>query len=595
MLTREELRTYDQETFRTEASELLAVAAPCKTLSEARDALLEAVNKMYARTIRGDVSAHTVVRVRDCARALCSIFRERSDKLGGFSATQAFWDLARGVPRDDLQPAFYAELIHWVHGLRGLAPFHFIGDSTAHDGLSGRKAAVARSGELDRLWGRIEGKMSRYADGLAPEVRVRREQNRQRVLDVLGGSQADWDDWHWHTAHVITDAGVLGRITELSDTEQASIAAARSAGLPFGLTPYYASLLDREPGGSDRAIRAQVIPPADYVEFMSRKRDHRKACDFMRESDTSPVDRVTRRYPAIVILKPYNSCPQICVYCQRNWEINQPMAPGAMAADDELDAAIRWIDEHPAVKEVLITGGDPLVMDDEHVERLLTKLAAIKHVDLIRIGTRTPVTLPMRITERLAAMLGSFRELGRRDLAIVTHVEHPYEITLDMARAADRLRRAGLSVYNQQVFTFYVSRRFESAKLRMLLRRVGIEPYYTFVPKGKEETASYRVPIARILQEQKEEARLLPGLRRTDSPVYNIPGLGKNYLRAAQHRDLLTVLPSGSRVYGFHPWEKNIVNCRMHTAVDVPILDYLGRLADIGEHAEDYESIWYYF
>jgi len=201
----------------------------------------------------------------------------------------------------------------------------------------------------------------------------------------------------------------------------------------------------------------------------------------------------------------------------------------------------------------------------------------------------------MRITERLAAMLGSFRELGRRDLAIVTHVEHPYEITLDMARAADRLRRAGLSVYNQQVFTFYVSRRFESAKLRMLLRRVGIEPYYTFVPKGKEETASYRVPIARILQEQKEEARLLPGLRRTDSPVYNIPGLGKNYLRAAQHRDLLTVLPSGSRVYGFHPWEKNIVNCRMHTAVDVPILDYLGRLADIGEHAEDYESIWYYF
>ena len=327
----------------------------------------------------------------------------------------------------------------------------------------------------------------------------------------------------------------------------------RAAGLPFGVTPYYASLLDRESEGSDQAVRAQVIPPADYVQFMSEKRNHREECDFMREGDTSPVDHVTRRYPAIVILKPYNSCPQICVYCQRNWEIDQPMAPGAMAGDGELDAAVRWIDEHPAVQEVLITGGDPLVMDDEHVERLLTKIAAIRHVDMIRIGTRTPVTLPMRITQRLAAMLGSFREPGRRDLAVMTHVEHPYEITPELALAVDKLRRAGLGVYNQHVFTFYVSRRFEAAKLRMLMRRAGIDPYYTFVPKGKEETASYRVPIARILQEQKEEARLLPGLRRTDEPVYNVPGLGKNYLRATQHRDLLTVLPDGSRVYAFHP------------------------------------------
>jgi len=595
MLTNQKLRSYDRETLLNEAAELMAVAASCRSLMEARDSLLEAVNRMYARTIRDDVTPHVVIRSRDCARALSSIFRQRSDTLSGFSATQAFWDLARGMQCDDLQPAFYAEMIHWIRGLRGLAEFHFIADSTVHDALAGREAALARSDELDKLWGLIESKMSHYADGLAPEVCARREQNRQRVLDALGGSPADWDDWHWHTAHVITDGGVLGRIIALGQTERASIAAAHAAGLPFGVTPYYASLLDRESDGSDRAVRAQVIPPADYVQFMSRNRNHREACDFMHESDTSPVDRVTRRYPAIVILKPYNSCPQICVYCQRNWEIDQPMAPDAMAGDDELDAAIRWIGEHPAVQEVLITGGDPLAMDDEHVERMLTKLAAIKHVDMIRIGTRTPVTLPMRITQRLAAMLGSFREAGRRDLAIVTHVEHPYEITPDLARAVDRLRRAGLGVHNQQVFTFYVSRRFETAKLRMLLRRVGVDPYYTFVPKGKDETASYRVPIARILQEQKEEARLLPGLRRTDEPVYNIPGLGKNYLRATQHRDLLTVLPDGSRVYAFHPWEKNIVNCTPHTAADVPILDYLGRLADAGEDIEDYASIWYYF
>jgi lysine 2,3-aminomutase len=128
----------------------------------------------------------------------------------------------------------------------------------------------------------------------------------------------------------------------------------------------------------------------------------------------------------------------------------------------------------------------------------------------------------------------------------------------------------------------------------MLLRRCGIDPYYTFLPKGKDETRGYRVPIARLLQEQKEEARLLPGSRRTDEPVYNLPGLGKNYLRALQHRDLLSVLPDGSRLYEFHPWEKNVVRRDTYVGADVPILDYLQRLAAIGEDTRDYGSIWYY-
>jgi lysine 2,3-aminomutase len=192
-------------------------------------------------------------------------------------------------------------------------------------------------------------------------------------------------------------------------------------------------------------------------------------------------------------------------------------------------------------------------------------------------------------------MLGSFRQLGRRDVAVVTHIEHPYEVTRDTALAVDRLRRQGIGVYNQQVYTFHVSRRFESVMLRMMLRPIGVDPYYTFVPKGKEETNRYRVPIARLMQEQKEEARLLPGTRRTDEVVYNVPGLGKSYLRAVQHRDLITVRPDGSRVYRFHPWEKNLTPCSTHVAVDVPILDYLKRLAGIGEDPSDYDSIWFYF
>jgi lysine 2,3-aminomutase len=106
----------------------------------------------------------------------------------------------------------------------------------------------------------------------------------------------------------------------------------------------------------------------------------------------------------------------------------------------------------------------------------------------------------------------------------------------------------------------------------------------------------YRVPIARLLQEQKEEARLLPGMSRTDEAVYNVPGMGKNYLRARQHRDLISILPDGTRLYEFHPWEKNITrNISTHIGQDVPILDYLIRLEAAGEDVSDYETIWYYF
>ena len=589
---------YNQEVFCSEARELLRQASACKSIAEVRERLTDALHRAFEKTIGEDseFATHTLIRSRDCMHTLQNVLLKRSEERAEFSIAGVLWDAARGQRRDDLTPAFWAELIHWVRGLYGRSRFDFLGQADTHAGKTGREAAIERSNELDSLWGRVQSRMARFTDGLAEEVRRRREANKERVLQALGGRPGDWNNWLWHTGHIIKDAETLGRVVKLSEAERDSIAKACRGRLPFGVTPYYASLMDEDGGEADRAVRAQVIPPPDYVRFMLENRDRRESCcDFMLEADTSPINRITRRYPAIVILKPYNTCPQICVYCQRNWEIEEVMAPDALAPDGEMDQAIRWIADHEAVHEVLITGGDPMVLDDAYLEQLLGRLAGIEHVDLIRIGTRTPVTLPMRITERLASMLGGFRELGRRELAVITHVEHAYEITPEMAAAVDRLRRAGLSVYNQQVFTFYVSRRFESARLRMLLRRIGIEPYYTFVPKGKQETGSYRVPIARILQEQKEEVRLLPGMRRTDAPVYNIPGLGKNHLRAAQHRDLLSVLPDGSRVYEFHPWEKNIVKCSMHIAADVPILDYLVRLADLGENLEEYASIWYYF
>lgn len=588
---------YNVETLRSEGERLLHVVERCRHPDVARDRLRQRVTQIHFDTLASGQELHSNVLItsRDCSMALLGVLSRRASDLSGFNVAQALWDIAQGRPRDDLQPGFYAEMIHWIRGLEGRAMADFVAEHSPDPQLSGREAALARSEELDRLWGIVSDKMARYSCGLDEDAKERRERRKSAILETLGGTGSDWNDWHWQIRHIITDADALARLIPVSDAERSAVARARGANLAFGITPYYASLMD-ESGERDRAIRAQVIPPRSYVDSMLSHRGNREYwCDFMLESDTSPVDLVTRRYPAIVILKPFNTCPQICVYCQRNWEITEAMAPGALAPPETIDAAIRWIQEHPAVNEVLITGGDPFAMSDGRIESILQRIADIPAVDTIRIGTRTLVTLPMRVTQELTDMLANFRDLGRREVIIVTHVEHPYEITMDTARAVERLRRAGLSVINQQVYTFFVSRRFESAKLRFVLRRIGIEPYYTFAPKGKEETNAYRVPIARILQEQKEEARLMPGTRRTDEAVYNVPGLGKNYLRARQHRDILSVLPDGSRVYEFHPWEKNVVAQQTHVGVDVPILEYLERLVDIGENPGDYESIWYYF
>jgi lysine 2,3-aminomutase len=201
----------------------------------------------------------------------------------------------------------------------------------------------------------------------------------------------------------------------------------------------------------------------------------------------------------------------------------------------------------------------------------------------------------MRFTERLGDVLAQHHAPGHREVCLVTHFEHPYEVTPDSMRAIRSLRKRGLMAYNQQVFTIENCRRFETVALRLALKQIGVDPYYMFNTKGKEETRHFRVPIARILQEIKEEARLIPGIARTDEPVFNIPALGKNHLRAWQHHDLLMLSPEGERVYEFHPWEKNIALAPTYIYRDVPIAEFLERLAQRGEDPADYASIWYYF
>jgi lysine 2,3-aminomutase len=589
--------TYNAEDFKQVASDYLSLVANAVNVEVARERLYRRITRNQYDTYanQSELTEGRVIRVRDSTRAICGILKSRSDQIVKFSVTQAIYDIVRDVPRPDLEPGFYTDLVHMFMGMRGEGPVTAFGQFYVRDDLEGREAAIARSGHLDKLWQVVEEWMDRYKHGLQIDVIDRRKKRRDKILSQLGGTQSDWYDWKWQVRHVIKKPTQVQELISLSPTEKRALKLVEEEKLPFGITPYYLSLMDDE-GHDDRAVRAQVIPPESYVEFMANhKGDFHCSFDFMLERDTSPIDLVTRRYPAIAILKPYNTCPQICVYCQRNWEIDEAMSGSALAPQEKIDQAVEWIADHPSIKEVLVTGGDPAALGDERLFGILSQVADIPHILRIRLGTRTPVTVPMRITDRFVERLASLRIPMQREISVVTHVEHPYEITPEMFAAVEKLRTAKINVYNQNVYTFYVSRRFEAALLRGLLKRIGIEPYYTFNTKGKEETAHYRVPIARLMQEQKEETRLLPGLSRTDETVYNVPGLGKNYLRALQHREVISLLPDGSRVYEFHPWEKNIREQKSYIGVDVPLLEYLERLAQIGEDVSKYETIWYYF
>jgi lysine 2,3-aminomutase len=598
MKTVREISTFGLEDFKQAAADYLPRLASAANAEVARERLFRRItsNQFDTFTHQSELPEGKIIRVRDCTRALRSILKSRSDSLAGFSVIKAIHKIAKGETPPRIGPGFYTDLTYLFMGLSGEGPVSTFAPFYVSEELEGRQAAIARSKQLDQLWEIVEQWMGRYKHGLDPEVVAKREKRKQKILSQFGGTESNWNDWKWQIRRVIKKPSQLLGLIGLSHEEKSALQMLEKAKLPFGITPYYLSLMDEEGGEDDRAIRAQVIPPESYVEYVNdNKGDPYCSFDFMLEKDTSPIDLITRRYPAICILKPYNACPQICVYCQRNWEIDEAMAPGALAPQEKIDQAIQWITQHPAIKEVLVTGGDPLALGDKKLMHILRQVADVPHVDRIRIGTRTPVTVPMRITDELVRMLAELKEPLRRDVSVVTHVEHPYEVTPELYQVVEKLRSAKINVYNQNVFTFYVSRRFEASLLRMLLKRVGIEPYYTFNTKGKEETSNYRVPIARLMQEQKEEARLLPGLTRTDEAVYNVPALGKNYLRARQHRQVISLLPDGSRVYEFHPWEKNIREQKSYVGQDIPILDYLQRLADIGEDVSEYETIWYYF
>jgi len=531
-----------------------------------------------------------------CIRVLKNIIRTENELLAEASALTILWQLAHRRPRQlaTTHESFLCEMLFLFLGINGRFAFyrHEYVPKAEADGE--QNAGLRRSRFLDEYARHIQHFVTRYRDGIEEEAIVRAGRQAEKIMKHFGAGQDQWRDYRWQLKNVLGRLADIERLVELSQAEREGLALAEKHGIPVQITPYYLSLFHPQAGtGLDAAVRAQVLPGCHYVKGMAEALEAGRSLDFMGEASTSPVEGITRRYVQVLILKAFDGCPQICVYCQRNWELKE--LSECSLNREKLERAIDWIADNEHIEEVLFTGGDPLTLPDDFLKWMLDRVAAIGHVQRIRIGTRTPVTLPFRITEELVKLLAGYHEFGRREVCVVTHFETGLEMTPEALSAIRRLRAAGFNVYNQQVFTYYNSRKFESFHLRKLLKRCGVDPYYCFNTKGKEETRDYQVPITRLLQEWAEEARLAPGLCRTDTPVFNVPTLGKSYLQSWQDHEIIMILPDGSRVYRFYPWESMLSLASPYIFTDTQIYDYLRRLQADGEDVNDYYTIWYYF
>ncbi|MCB9683474.1 MAG: KamA family radical SAM protein [Alphaproteobacteria bacterium] len=324
----------------------------------------------------------------------------------------------------------------------------------------------------------------------APDARQRIEVFRHTHFPDVGDDQ--WGDWQWQLQHRYRDLKGLSRILTLSDDELTTIQ--RIGGrLPVGITPYYASLMD--PDDPSDPLRMTMVPvEAELVQGPG------EADDPLGEDGHMVVPGLVHRYPDRVLFLVTNFCATYCRYCTRARLVGHTGEYHFNKA--QYEKAIEYIAAHPEVRDVLLSGGDPLTMGDDRLEWLLERLRAIPHVEFLRIGTKVPLVLPQRVTEKLTSMLKRFHPLW-----MSVHVMHPNELTPEVAQACDRLSSAGIPLGSQTVLVRGVNDDVETMR-RMVhgLLKIRVRPYYLYQCDPISGSAHLRTPIEKGLE-------LVAGLR----------------------------------------------------------------------------------
>ncbi len=290
---------------------------------------------------------------------------------------------------------------------------------------------------------------------------------------------AQWLDWRWQLGHMLTSADELAAVVALSADERAGLAAS-AALFRIGLTPYYASLMD--PEHASCPIRMQAIPSAAEGQIRPEE-----LSDPLGEDSHNPAPAIVHKYPDRVLFLVVDRCGIYCRHCNRR----RLVGGDEPATTAELEAGLDYIARTPRIRDVLLSGGDPLLLSTRRLTHLLARLRAIRHVETIRIGTRLPVVCPMRIDGELVAALRA-----HHPLFINTHFNHVKELTPEARAACERLVDAGIPVGNQTVLLRGVNSSVRS--LRALMRgllRSRVRPYYLFQGDTVVGTDHLRTPV----------------------------------------------------------------------------------------------------
>ncbi|MBD3304780.1 KamA family radical SAM protein [candidate division KSB3 bacterium] len=299
-------------------------------------------------------------------------------------------------------------------------------------------------------------------------------------------SKEQWNDWRWQIRNRIRQIDVLASMITLSQDEHDALT--RQQGhLPLSITPYYASLLDSHDPA--QPLRRTVIPVRAEYTCMPGEAD-----DPLGEDHTSPVPGIVHRYPDRVLFLATDFCSTYCRYCTRSRMVGEARSQHSPLR--QWEQAIAYIAANPAIRDVLISGGDPLTLADDRLEWLLARLRRIPHVELLRIGTKVPAVLPQRITPTLTRMFKRYHPLW-----MSLHFTHPDELTPETAQASQRLADAGIPLGSQTVLLAGINDTVDTMKrLVQGLVKIRVRPYYLYQCDPITGSSHFRTPVAKGLE-----------------------------------------------------------------------------------------------
>ena len=305
---------------------------------------------------------------------------------------------------------------------------------------------------------------------------------RQRYFPLA--TEDDWHDWRWQLRNRITSLKKLGKLIDLSDSERQAMAF-NEATLPLAITPYYASLIS--PDDPQQPIRRTMVPTLNEL-LVSQGEEH----DPLGEDSHTPVPGLVHRYPDRVLFLVTDYCSSYCRYCTRSRMVGRRKGHSL----SRWQKAIAYIAANPAIRDVLLSGGDPLTMPDEQLDWLLSRLRQIPHVEMIRIGTKAPMVLPQRITPELVAILKK-----NHPLWMSIHCTHPDELTPEATRACAMLADAGIPLGSQTVLLSGINDSVETMRQLMHgLVKNRVKPYYLYQCDPIIGSAHFRTPVSKGLE-----------------------------------------------------------------------------------------------